>query len=69
MKLTPCSAGFGCQCPPDETHVRVYFLQHGSTPDDSSIFFNHYGAKGWANAKGHRLRNWKRLAWTWIFYK
>lgn len=69
MKCEQKSAGFGSQCPPDETHVRVYFLQQGSTIVEAVNFFDHYSAEGWLNPNGHRLKNWKRLAWTWIFYR
>jgi hypothetical protein len=69
MKQKQCSDGFGNQCPPDEIHVGVYFLQQGSTVVEAVKFFNHYAAKGWSNAEGRRLKNWKRLAWTWICYQ
>jgi hypothetical protein len=69
MKSQKCTAGFGSQFPPDETHVRVYFLQQGSTTCEAARFFNHYRAKGWRDAKGHRLKNWKVLAWTRIWYQ
>lgn len=69
MKSKQRPTGFGNQCPPDETYVRVYFLQQESTIIDAVKFFNHYTAKGWSNAQGRRLKNWKRLAWTWICYQ
>lgn len=68
MTQKRCSAGFGSQCPPDEIHVRVYFLHQGSTLKEATRFFDHYEAKTWSNADGHPFKNWKRLAWTWIFY-
>jgi hypothetical protein len=69
MKRELCSAGYGSQCPPDEIHVRVYFLQQGSTIVEAVEFFDHYTAKDWSTPEGHRFKNWKRLAWTWIFYR
>lgn len=69
--MTPrrCVTGLGSQCPPDEIHVRVYFLQNGSTIEVATSFFRHYEAKEWLNENGQRLENWKRLAWTWVFYR
>ncbi|PSL23641.1 hypothetical protein CLV60_116198 [Dyadobacter jiangsuensis] len=67
MKQKQCSSGFGSQCPPDETHVRVYFLQHGTTIEEATEFFNKYNAKMWKNDQGALIKNWKRLAWNWIW--
>jgi len=69
MKKKLSLSGFGSECPPDEIHVGVNFLQLGSTAIEAVRFFNHYAAKGWSNAQGRRLKNWKRLAWTWICYR
>jgi hypothetical protein len=69
MKSRQCSSGFGSQFPPDETFVRVYFLQQGSTVGQADRFYCHYKTKGWLNARGRRVLNWKRLAWIWIFYR
>jgi hypothetical protein len=69
MKQKRCSSGFGSQLPPDETHVRVYFLEQGSTAKHAANFIDHYKAKGWLNSDGRQLKNWKRLAWRWIFYR
>ena len=68
MKQEQCSAGFGSQCPPDENYVRVYFLQKGATLDQAVRFYQHYKAKRWLNNNGKPLKDWKRLAWTWIWY-
>lgn len=68
MKLQKCATGFGIQCPPDEIHVRVYFLQQGSTVQDATRFFCHYNTRRWSSASRQRLKNWKRLAWTWIWH-
>lgn len=67
MRREWCSAGYGDQSPPDEIHVRIYFLQQGSTEVDARIFFRHYEAKLWKNHRGRLIKNWKRLAWQWIF--
>lgn len=69
MKSKRPSSGLGIECPPDEAFVRVYFLQQGSTITEAIKFFGHYRAKRWSNSDGHLLKNWKRLAWTWIFYQ
>ena len=68
MKSKQRQTGFGNQCPPDETFVRVYFMQQGSTIKEALYFFEHYNAKRWSNADGQVLKNWKQLAWTWIWY-
>lgn len=60
--------GFGNQIPPDENHVRVYFLQQGATEQEAAAFFHHYRDRAWKNSYGETLKNWKRLAWTWIWY-
>ena len=69
MKSQKCSDGFGNQCPPDERHVKVYFLQQGSTIKNATAFFDQYKAKMWKNANGHCSGNWKKLAWSWIHYR
>jgi len=69
MKRERCSAGYGSQCPPDEIHVRVYFLQQGSTDANALKFFRHYAHRKWLNLIGMPIKNWKRLAWNWIFYR
>jgi hypothetical protein len=69
MTSKRCVTGLGSQCPPDEKHVRVYFLQHGSTLREAFRFFDHYGAKRWVNSDSYLLKNWKALAWAWIFYQ
>jgi hypothetical protein len=69
MKSQKRATGFGNQFPPDERHIRVYFLQQGSTVEEAVKFFDYYKAKGWLNSDSRQLKNWKRLAWTWIFYR
>lgn len=61
-------AGFGNQIPPDENHVRVYFLQQEATEQEAAAFYRHYRDRAWKNSRGETLKNWKRLAWTWIWY-
>jgi hypothetical protein len=56
MKSQKCAAGFENQLPPDETHVRVYFLQQGSTAKHAANFIDHYKAKGWRNSDGRQLK-------------
>jgi hypothetical protein len=68
MKRELCSAGYGSQCPPEEIHVRVYFLQQGSTACEAARFFCHYQTMRWLNVNGEPLKNWKRLAWSWVWY-
>lgn len=68
MTQKPRFAGFGSQCPPDENHVRVYFLQQGATLDQAVGFYKHYNVRQWINNYSKPLKNWKRLAWTWIWH-
>lgn len=68
MKSKRCSAGFGSQCPADETHVSVYFLQQGASADEAEKFLSRCQAKQLKNPGGKLFENWKRLAWTWIWY-
>lgn len=65
MKKKRCSTGFGSQCPPDEAHVRVYFLQQGSTIEEATEFFSNYSAKVRKTKNDSILRNWKKIAWVW----
>lgn len=53
---------------PAEIDVSVYFLQQGSTTEIAARFYQYYGARQWRSENGTRLKNWERLAWTWIFY-
>lgn len=45
MKAERCSAGFGSQYPPDEIHLRAFFLQQGATEFDGHAFFHHLKTK------------------------
>jgi hypothetical protein len=67
MKSKQRPTGVGSQCPPDEVHVRVYFSQQGATKVDAQIFFHHYETKMWKNDRGGLIKNWKKLAWSWIW--
>lgn len=69
MKQKRWSSGFGSQCPPDEIHVRVYFLQQGSTITEAVKFFDYYKAKGWLNSDSRLINNWKVFAWKWIWQR
>lgn len=68
MKSKQRATGFGSQCPPDETFVKVYFLQQGSTAIEASRFLTYYRSKGWLKSDGRHIVNWKAAAWTWIYY-
>jgi hypothetical protein len=63
------TTGLGEEIPPDETHVRVYFLQQGATEKQAAAFYRHYKERLWNNSRAETLKNWKRLAWTWIWYR
>lgn len=69
MKKKLFSSGLGSQCPPDKIHVRVYFLQQGSTAENASTFFDYYALREWSDSSGMRVKNWKQLAWSWLFYR
>lgn len=54
--------------PPCELHVIAYFLQQHRDEGEAIDFFQHYQSRGWRATDGLPIVNWKRLAWTWIWY-
>ena len=59
--------GLGSQVPPDYLFVEIYFLQKGKTRLQACEFFKHYCTKGWKNAEGNLIKDWKIYAWQWIW--
>ncbi len=60
--------GLGENIPPDPFLVNLYFEANGSTIDFAQRFYNYYKHKGWLNQCHKRIRNWKVIAWQWIYY-
>jgi hypothetical protein len=61
--------GNGKSVPPLKKDLIVYFKYYGKSENDAIIFFDYYKSKGWVNPRGTLIRNWKILAWQWIWYK
>lgn len=61
--------GLGNQIPPDLFIVEIYFVANGSTIENAHVFVNHYQNRNWRNNRNIIIKNWKVLAWQWIFYK
>lgn len=68
-KLNAAANGFGSQVPPSWHQVIIYFSQQSASSKQATDFFRHYQQRKWLNDQGKLLRNWKKLAWTWIWYK
>lgn len=61
--------GFGKQVPPTWHQVSVYFVQQAACIKQAVDFFKHYQYRRWRNDSGKPVTNWKKLAWTWIWYR
>ena len=61
--------GLGNQIPPDLLLVEIYFVANGSSIENAHFCLKHYENKKWINNKNLLIKNWKVLAWQWIFYK
>nr|WP_199077409.1 hypothetical protein [Pedobacter sp. ASV19] len=59
--------GFGKIMPPQKAHVIAYFIQKGRQEQESLAFYNYYSLKNWRNSTGEPIKNWKTLAWNWIW--
>lgn len=60
--------GLGNIIPPDLFYVEIYFLAHSSTTEYALEFYTYYKEKAWKNEQGTFIKNWKILAWQWIYY-
>ena len=60
--------GLGIDVPPALFHVEIYFIANQSTELRAREFFDHYQEKEWLH-NDVPIKNWKVLAWQWIFYK
>lgn len=69
MKPKQRPTGFGNQRPLTKRTSGFIFLQQGSTIEEATQFFNKYNAKMWKTKNGSTLVNWKRIAWTWIWFR
>ncbi|WP_215233524.1 helix-turn-helix domain-containing protein [Dyadobacter linearis] len=61
--------GFGRQIPPIWHQVVVYFSQQAASNRQAIAFFKYYRCRRWLSDRGKPIKNWKKLAWTWIWYK
>lgn len=61
--------GLGNNIPPTLLYVEIYFSANGSSNKEANEFFKYYGDLNWKNSKGKLFRNWKEIAWEWIYYK
>lgn len=67
--LSSKNVGLGNEIPPDLFHVEIYFLANGSTVEIAHHFFNYYKDNDWKNNRNCIIKNWKVLAWQWIYYR
>ncbi|WP_313492022.1 MULTISPECIES: hypothetical protein [Sphingobacterium] len=67
--VTIKNKGLGKEIPPDLFHVEVYFLANGSSTEMAHHFFNYYKDNKWRNNRNIVIKNWKVLAWQWIYHK
>lgn len=61
--------GYGFNVPPDYKEVEIYFLANQSTIEAAKLFYECFTNRNWINRRGHQIKNWKVLAWQWIYYK
>ena len=61
--------GIGTEIPPEFKLVELYFLANQSTSELAACFFEHFSCRAWKNRRGRLIRNWKVIAWQWIFYQ
>lgn len=61
--------GYGFHVPPDYKDVEIYFLANHSSLEAAKSFYEYYASGNWINRRGHLIKNWKVLAWQWIYYK
>jgi len=62
------SKGLGADTPPDLFYVEVYFMANHSTMERAHAFFGFYACREWKNYRNQPIKNWKVLAWQWIYY-
>lgn len=61
------NTGYGKEIPPVIEHIKIWFLQKGSSVDTALSFFKFYENKGWLNSRGKQICNWKTSAWEWLW--
>lgn len=61
--------GRGRDMPPKWKYVEIYFLQCKKTEKEASEFYQHYSRRFWRSPTGEIIRDWKRLAWHWIWIR
>ncbi|MGE8426269.1 MAG: hypothetical protein ACN6O7_00265 [Sphingobacterium sp.] len=60
--------GYGNEVPPQFKFVEMYFLAAGKLKSDAEAFYWFYEQRNW-QYRGKPIRNWKELAWNWIYIK
>jgi len=60
--------GLGKQVPPLLKHVVIYFLELGKKQSEAEAFYKFYEQRKW-QYRGRLIRNWKELAWHWVYNK
>lgn len=68
IEMTKEYKGEGRGVPPLYCFVEIYFLANNSTLGLAKEFFRFYSERQWLNPNGELIKNWKVLAWQWIFY-
>jgi hypothetical protein len=61
------STNFPATVSPGINEVKIYFSQRGLSIAEADQFFKFYEKRGWKNKKGIFLKNWKNIAYQWIF--
>ena len=60
--------GLGCSVPPLWQHVLIYFIQQDQTAAHAKEFFDYYSKRKWLNSGSALIKNWKVIAWQWIWH-
>jgi hypothetical protein len=61
QKLTPKDV-----MPPGIREVKIYFIQKGIDEKEAETFFRFYEKRQWKSQRGHALKGWKAIAWSWV---
>ncbi|WP_316828585.1 hypothetical protein [Pedobacter miscanthi] len=61
--------GFGCEVPPLQKHVVIWFSHNGADVSIALNFYSLYESIQWKNSRGNIIGNWKVHAWKWLWDK
>ena len=67
MTHNEATNGMGINVPPSTKQVVIYFGQQNRSDKNALDFYNYYKGLSWRNPRGQLIRNWKQLAWQWIW--